>query len=291
MSDTLTLSAVPLICPLDGLRLSAKNRSLICERNHCFDVAADGHINLLPVQFKASRDPGDSKSMVQSRRRVMSTGLFQPVAEAVGKIVRTQLDGISNVQQPLIVDVGCGEGYFTAHFSEYLNATESGANPIVFGLDVSKWAVSAAAARYKNIAWAVASGRALPIESGSPTMITTLFGFQFWKHWSTVQKVGGLVAIVDAGPEHLIELRQIIYPELRVRDAPTHSEAAASNFGLICSERVTYDRQVEASLLPDILEMTPHGHKTSAEARSSVSEVSNLQLTIDTVIRVFRLTD
>jgi 23S rRNA m(1)G-745 methyltransferase (EC 2.1.1.51) len=73
------MSALPftaLACPLDGAPLQRQGGSLRCPEGHCFDLAAQGYVNLLPVQNKRSLDPGDSKEMVAARRRFLEAGHY-----------------------------------------------------------------------------------------------------------------------------------------------------------------------------------------------------------------------
>lgn len=58
-----------------------------------------------------------------------------------------------------VLDIGCGEGYYTARFAEV--AQEKGAQ--TFGLDVSKVAIRAAAKRYSGVTFCVASSHRLPV--------------------------------------------------------------------------------------------------------------------------------
>ena len=98
-----------LCCPLDGLPLSFEAPSWRCPSGHCFDTASQGYINLLPVQNKRSRDPGDSKEMDAARRRFLATGAYQPIAAAIAEAV---LDGTAEEAATLhCLDAGCGEGH------------------------------------------------------------------------------------------------------------------------------------------------------------------------------------
>lgn len=56
-------------CPLCHAPLSRGDNHYSCPQRHQFDLAKEGYVNLLPVQFKRSRDPGDSAEMMQARRR------------------------------------------------------------------------------------------------------------------------------------------------------------------------------------------------------------------------------
>ena len=115
-------AATNLACPIDGLPIEAQGAQRRCTAGHSFDVAREGYCNLLVVQHKASRDPGDSKDMVAARRRFLETGLFEPIADRIFKMVRECVaaaqGGAFN-----IVDAGCGEGYYLDRLSRLASAS------------------------------------------------------------------------------------------------------------------------------------------------------------------------
>ena len=52
----------------NGEPLQREGNTWACAQGHSFDVAKQGYVNLLPVQNKRSRDPGDSKAIVTARQ-------------------------------------------------------------------------------------------------------------------------------------------------------------------------------------------------------------------------------
>ena len=48
-----------LACPICSEPLNAVDNGVACPAGHRFDRARQGYLNLLPVQHKNSRDPGD----------------------------------------------------------------------------------------------------------------------------------------------------------------------------------------------------------------------------------------
>ncbi len=68
-------------------------------------------MNLLPVQHKRSRDPGDSAEMMQARRAFLDAGHYLPLREAIVAILTEQLS--KNVSA--ILDIGCGKGITRTH--------------------------------------------------------------------------------------------------------------------------------------------------------------------------------
>ena len=70
-------------CPLCQQALLLDEKSYRCANNHSFDQAKQGYVNLLPVQFKHSKEPGDNKAMVQARRAFLDKGYYQPLLDSM----------------------------------------------------------------------------------------------------------------------------------------------------------------------------------------------------------------
>lgn len=164
-------------CPLCHQPLAHVNNSFICPQRHQFDVAKEGYVNLLPVQHKRSRDPGDSAEMMQARRAFLDAGHYQPLRDAIVEQLSARLDASATS----ILDIGCGEGYYTHAFAGALPTATT------YGLDVAKVAIKAAARRYPQVTFCVASSHRLPFADASQT---PLCGFtrrvkrKSWRAWS-----------------------------------------------------------------------------------------------------------
>jgi 23S rRNA (guanine745-N1)-methyltransferase len=211
-------AAANLACPIDGAPLTAGAGALRCPHGHSFDLAREGYCNLLAVQHKASRDPGDSKEMVAARRLILDAGLYAGIATQVFELVHAL--PLAPDRASCIVDAGCGEGYYLDRLSELAAASPDPARLELAGIDISKWAIRAAAKRKAAVTWAVASNRRLPFLPGSVDVILSMFGFPVWEGFKAVQPPGGHVLLADPGPDHLIELRSIIYPSVNRSGPP-----------------------------------------------------------------------
>ena len=171
-------AASNLACPIDGLPLSsseATGNKLACERNHSYDPAREGYINLLLVQHKSSRNPGDGRDMVAARRRVHAAGIYAPVADHLFDVVR----GLANEPRDRalhIVDAGCGEGYYLRRLAEQAAASPDAGDLALAGVDISKFAVQAAARKRDVVTWVVANNRHLPFVAGTVDLIISMFG-------------------------------------------------------------------------------------------------------------------
>lgn len=264
-----------LACPLDGAPLRRDGATWRCAAGHSFDIASQGYINLLPVQQKRSRDPGDSKEMVAARRRFLNAGFYQPIAAAVSRAALADLRPGATAS---CLDAGSGEGYYLRQLAAA--ATESRQSLAVLGLDISKWAVLSAAKQDKRPSWVVGSNANLPVLPGSLDRVLCMFGFPVYAEFARVLKPAGLLLQVDAGPDHLRELREIIYPALK----PERSAAPRPPAGFVSlsTESVGYSADiVGAAQIADLLAMTPHLYRATAEGRARAAALTALTVTVD----------
>jgi 23S rRNA (guanine745-N1)-methyltransferase len=263
-----------LACPLDGAPLQQHASTWSCASGHSFDIASQGYTHLLPVQQKRSRDPGDSKEMVAARRRFLNAGHYQPIAEAAQRHVLADLpaDGVASC-----LDAGCGEGYYLRQLAAAVPAAQEIA---LLGLDISKWAVLAAAKQDRRLTWLVGTNARLPVLAGTLDRVLCMFGFPVYGEFARVLKPAGQLVQVDAGPDHLRELRAIIYPTLKPeRPADTSPPPA---FAAMASESVRYTLHLDGSeTIADLLSMTPHLFRASAEGKARVAALTALTLTVD----------
>ena len=72
-----------------------------------------------------------------------------------------------------ILDIGCGEGYYTGRLKKFLD--ENGIESNITGIDISKEAIICGAKTYKDIDWVVASATNIPLEDESLDYIICMF--------------------------------------------------------------------------------------------------------------------
>jgi len=262
-----------LCCPLDGQLLTLQERSWRCPAGHCFDVAGQGYVNLLPVQNKRSRDPGDSKEMVAARRRYLESGVYAPIAAGVARLL---MDGLEGQAPYACLDAGCGEGYYLRRLQE---RDERGELALI-GLDISKWAVMAGARSSPGMRWLVGSNAHLPVPEASLDALICMFGFPVYEEFRRALKPGGLLLQVEAGPDHLVELRRIIYPSLKAEKLPY--QEPPEGFSLEADERLSFAIALQSQAqIADLLLMTPHLFRASVQGLEQARALARLDLTVD----------
>ncbi len=268
-----------LACPLDGEPLNQSGTCWRCPAGHSFDVARQGYLHLLPVQKKRSLDPGDSKDMVAARRRFLNAGFYQPIAGAVNKAVAP---GAADAKPLACLDAGCGEGYYLRQ----LAAANTERSLALVGVDISKWATLAAAKQDKRPRWLVGSNANLPVLNGSLDCVLCLFGFPVYSEFARVLKPGGILIQADAGPDHLRELREIIYPSLKPEKPPAVD--VPEGFLSLGTETIRYSLTLESQeAIADLLAMTPHFYRAPAEGRVRAETLETLAVTVEVTLRRF----
>lgn len=263
-----------LACPLDGAPLHREGSTWRCASNHSFDIANQGYINLLPVQNKRSREPGDSKVMVAARRRFLNADFYQPIATAVNHALLTDA-AIGTTLSCL--DAGCGEGYYLRQLATAIPNEQ----PIaLLGLDISKWAVLSAAKQAQNPCWVVGSNANLPVLSSTLDRVLCIFGFPVHAEFARALKPDGRLLMVDPGPDHLRELREIIYPTLKPARVP--ESQPPDGFTHLSTETLRYRLDFTTpDQIADLLAMTPHLYRVNAEGRAKAAALQKLSVTVD----------
>ena len=262
-----------LICPVCGEILTRVEKEYRCENRHSFDVARQGHVNLLVVQQKHSLNPGDTREQVLSRRAFLEGGFYEPIANALCETAQEL-----GAKGP-ILDVGCGEGYYCTRLAGALNAE-------LLGLDISKEAVRCAAAKYKGPQWIVGTASHLPVQSGSIGTLTSLFALTLPEEFHRVLAKDGLYIQVLAAQDHLLGLKSLIYPELKLKEKDSIPELPG--FERIKTVPIRFTFMVEGEQVQNLLSMTPHVYRISKEGAARLAATQTLTDTASAVLNVFR---
>ena len=262
-------------CPLCHQPLTQDKNSFVCPQRHQFDVAKEGYVNLLPVQHKRSRDPGDSAEMMQARRAFLDAGHYQPLRDAIVAALSARLASAPAT----ILDIGCGEGYYTHAFADALPQSAT------FGLDVAKVAIRAASRRYPQVTFCVASSHRLPFADASMDAIVRIYAPCKAQELARVVKPGGWTITATPGPRHLMELKGLIYDDVRLH-AP-HAEQL-EGFTLQQSIALGYQMQLNGSEAVALLQMTPFAWRAKADVWETLAGKTTFDCQTDFSINIWQ---
>ena len=266
-----------LICPLCNTCLSITNQGVGCVNGHQFDRAKEGYFNLLPVQHKNSREPGDAKQQLQARRAFLGAGFFTPLLQMLKQLVPVEANSV--------LDIGCGEGYFTQAISEYCHAAE------VYGIDIAKAGVRLAAKHlsttfaHNRLTYVVASSYALPIATGSMDVVTRIYAPTKDEELQRVLSPQGKLIIITPGENHLLSLRKKIYQQLRPHAKPQ----TPVGFIEVGQRQLSFQLSVSAGEFSSaLLQMTPFAWRIKPELFSQLI-ANGLQDTADFQLHTYQL--
>ena len=262
-----------LICPICGKPLHRQDRQYTCENRHSFDIARQGYVNLLTVQQKHSLHPGDTREQVLSRRAFLEAGFYAPIAQALCETAKEW-----NISGP-ILDVGCGEGWYSAQLAESLGAD-------LAGLDISKEAVRCAAAKYKGPLWMCATAAHIPVPDHSAGIVTSLFALTLPEEFRRVLRDDGYYFQVLACQDHLLGLKSIIYPELKFKEKDSIPELPG--FTLVKSVPIRFSFTVEGEQVQNLFSMTPHVFRIGKAGAEALRQTDQLTDTASCVLNVYR---
>mgnify|MGYP000005831731 FL=1 len=300
------MTASILLCPVckESLQANESNKSLSCVNNHSFDRARQGYLNLLLAHKKKSKNPGDSQEMVIARQAFLNSDFYQPISDSLNKIVsgivlrlqETRVETHTEESPYQVLDIGCGEGYYSQRLHN--NLSEQKIEHKLFGLDISKDAVIAAAKRAKSEAllaskpmdseWLVASAIDIPLQAHSIDIATCLFTRLMPESYHKVIKQDGFFICVNTGEKHLIELREKLYEEITKAEFDPVKNMG-EDFELVDHQQVSYQNTLSSQQqIQDLLLMTPHNWRTKADKKESLASLEALTVTIDAQIHVFK---
>ena len=257
-----------LICPVCGGALQAGDRTFACAKGHSFDRAKEGYVNLLRTSKSGDR-LGDDKASARSRQEFLNRGYYAPLRDALTEIVRER--------QGTLLDICCGEGYYTAALGR-LDGIEA------YGFDLSREMVRLAAKR-GGAMYFVANLAAIPVASGSVDTAVHLFAPFHEGEFSRVLRPGGRLFTVVPGARHLFGLKELLYDEPYLNDEQLPETTALRRVSVRkVSGRVTLEtpKDIEA-----VFRMTPYYFHTGERDKEKLRGVARLETEIEFVIGTY----
>jgi 23S rRNA (guanine745-N1)-methyltransferase len=235
--------------------------------------------------------------MVQARRDFLSGGYYGELSNQLNKFILKELQSeiqtlsygsTSALNKKLeavnILDIGCGEGYYTNELIKFANDENLLAS--VVGLDISRDAIKFASSRNKEILWVVGNSHYLPIKNSSIDCALSVFSPVKISEILRVLKDEGIFIRVLPGTKHLIQIRNIIYPNVVLAEEKDLS-IEYEGLRLVDSLKISYEISLDNESLLDLVRMTPHYWKTSKSDKEALNVIENLIVSIEMQLAAF----
>ena len=259
---------------------------------HPFDVARQGYVNLLPVQQKKSKAPGDSQASIEARKRFLNARHYQPLQALICQKMAALLakNALPSKQMSKSVnwlDIGCGEGYYTQVMAQ------TGMDTLI-AADISKPAIVelAKASKAKNSLWyqknpasdstsdassktvsiypLVTSAAHLPLRAHSVTGISSIFSPILPDAFNEVLADEGYLIIAKPDIGHLATMREALFDSVREHDSDKFLQELAPYFTLLNTYKIRTQLKLTADDLSDLLTMTPYAYRARSEKRQAL---------------------
>ena len=281
------------ICPLCQSPLQPAIDTWRCDGSlhlkqtaHPFDVARQGYVNLLPVQQKKSKAPGDSQASIEARKRFLNAGHYQPLQalicqKMVELLAKKELPSEQTGKPVNWLDIGCGEGYYTQAMAQTgmdtLIAADISKPAIVELAKASKAASSLWNQQDKNdgietavIYPLVTSAAHLPLRAQSINGISSIFSPILPEAFNEVLSDEGYLIIAKPDIGHLATMREALFDDVREHDSDKFLQELAPYFTLLNTYNVSTELKLSADDLADLLTMTPYAYRAHSEKRQAL---------------------
>ena len=203
-----------------------------------------------------------------------------PSAEAV-QLFDEFITGLAKAEIPVYMISGNHDSAERLSFGAKLFESSD-----IYGLDISKIAIDMATRYRKDITWLVGNSKNIPIVDHSLDFICALFTVVNQDELKRALKEDGYIIHVTANNQHLIEIKELIYDEIKVKS----DKYIRLDFNQVKSydfkEKVHISNREDAL---NLLMMTPHYYHIKKEKRGVLDTLQGLDITIDIKVTVYAL--
>lgn len=239
-------SATAFACPICQENLTLLETNFKCCNRHSFDLAKFGYVNLAP-QIKQSANY--DKENFQNRQQILEAGFYQAILDAVSDLLA------SSKTTTTILDIGCGEGFYSRKLQE------SHSEKTFYAFDISKDSVQITAKSEPNWAvnWFVGDLARLPIKDANMDILLDIFSPANYGEFRRVLSKDGILIKVIPTESHLKEIRQRVQDQLTNKEYSNQDikEHFQEHFTILSSQTASLTKTITAEQLQALLSMTP----------------------------------
>ncbi len=259
-------------CPICKGEMDIREKSMLCENKHTFDVAKKGYINL----YMQSSPEQYDKELFEARHRVIAGGLYQPLHEKITTVIK------SHFQIKLhILDVGSGEG---SHLHEIMKRIDH-INPQGFGIDISKDGIMTAAKYYPEAIWCVGDLAKNPFQESSFHVLFNILSPANYEEFDRISTKDAVVIKVVPQQNYLKEIREIISSEPSNYSNDETVNKFQEHYSNTEIHRLTYKQEINNDLRIPLWRMTPLTWNTDYDdVKGKIDKLTEVTIDLDILI-------
>ncbi|HRQ39989.1 MAG TPA: methyltransferase domain-containing protein [Chloroflexota bacterium] len=273
----------PLLCPICAQPLADYRQTWRCPTGHSFDVAREGYVNLRRSHKRLPETVGDAPEMLRARREFLSRGFYEPLSDLINEQVVT---AITNQPVPVVVDAGCGEGYYLGRLAQRL-AGQGAKGVSLFGLDIAKTAVRMAAKQvggHGRFLVTDLNGR-LPFADQSVQVLLNLFAPRHPVEFARLIRPDGLLLTVIPAPDHLQSLRDRFgLLGIQAEKQAHMATQFAGLFALQPVQTITFPLYLDNHALSCLVQMMPGARHLTPPQQEAIAYASAVETVASFVV-------
>lgn len=247
-------------------------KSLVCRKNHSFDFAKQGYVNMLTRSVQSQYD----KELFLARNQIiMESNLYSPLHEKLSEVIWKH-----SKESLMVLDAGCGEGsHLKRIFDTYENEALTG-----IGLDISKEGVRMAASKYGEMIWLVGDLANSPIADHSIDVMLNILSPANYMEFKRILIPNGLIIKVVPRTYYLHELRQAHYDKEEATNYRNDQTVTLfqQHFQLMDKIHLYYTKELTKTELSNLVQMSPLAWNSSKTERDLfINQDASKKITVD----------
>jgi 23S rRNA (guanine745-N1)-methyltransferase len=282
LSDVVEL----LRCPHCRLEMQLHGRVLRCASGHCFDVARQGYVNLLPA--RPGTGTGDTSAMIAARTAFLTGNHYAPFADAVAAATSDRPDSSSGpgvTSGEPIAEIGAGTGYYLAHALRRRDG-------VGVAIDVSTAAARRAAHAHERIGSVVADAwTSLPLADACLGAAVVAFAPRSGGELARVVRPGGRLVVLVPAADHLTELRTCLgLLDVDPRKAERLAAALGEGFREETNSTIRWTTELDHDAVRHLVLMGPNAlHQDDVRLTASIAALpERTPVTVSGILHVLR---
>jgi len=185
-------------CPICNSNINIDCNSLVCVKNHTFDLSKKGVV-ILNKNIHLKKDKIYNKNLFLNRREIINNNFYCEIHKYISNFIK-------NKSLKIIVDMGCGEG---SHDNAILKKCP---DVFIIGIDLSKDAIDLSSDYlFDNFLGIVSDINKMPLKDKTIDLVINILSPSNEEEINRVLKKEGYIIKVTPKKEYLCELRRCLH--------------------------------------------------------------------------------